>query len=221
MAPNPPWTKADDKRFELALLQFNGDLETIAQYLQKPLAEVKYYHDAMLRDIELIESDMYDLPKFPEDDDVSETEADQLKNPITNIKRGTEEEDDDVSDTEAGQLKNPMTKRKRGMEEEDDDVSDTEAGQLKNPITKIKRGTEEEDGLFLDGLKKRGRGDGNSKMISQVASHAQAYFDKIEKSEEKEKRSNTTSVDETENVTNDLGEQKPSDDVKEGSCPGV
>lgn len=84
----PPWTRADDKRFELAFLQFNEDLGIIANYLQKPLAEVQYYYDALFHDIELIESDKFAMPKYPDDDYVSETEAGQSKYKDNERKRG-------------------------------------------------------------------------------------------------------------------------------------
>ncbi|KAL1187848.1 Transcription factor SRM1 [Cardamine amara subsp. amara] len=135
MAANPPWTRDDDKRFESALLDFNGNLVMIAQHLQKPLVVVQGYYDALIHDIELIESGKYALPKYPEDDY--------------------------VSDTEAGKSKYKDNERKRGIP-----------------------WSQEEHGLFLDGLKKFGKGDWKSiarhcvksRTATQVASHAQKFF---------------------------------------------
>ncbi|KAG7583763.1 Myb domain plants protein [Arabidopsis suecica] len=86
MAWIPPWTRDDDKRFELALVIFpEGSasfLENIAQLLQKPLGLVKYHYDALVYDVALVESGKYALPKYPDDDNVSLTEATQSKHGI-------------------------------------------------------------------------------------------------------------------------------------------
>ena len=83
MAAFPQWTRVDDKRFELALLQIpEGSpnfIENIAYYLQKPVKEVEYYYCALVQDIERIESGTYVLPKYPEDDYVKLTEAGESK----------------------------------------------------------------------------------------------------------------------------------------------
>ncbi|VYS62098.1 unnamed protein product [Arabidopsis thaliana] len=83
MAAFPQWTRVDDKRFELALLQIpEGSpnfIENIAYYLQKPVKEVEYYYCALVHDIERIESGKYVLPKYPEDDYVKLTEAGESK----------------------------------------------------------------------------------------------------------------------------------------------
>ncbi|KAG7581033.1 SANT/Myb domain [Arabidopsis suecica] len=100
MAWIPPWTRDDDKCFELALVIFpEGSpsfLENIAQLLQKPLGVVKYYYDALVYDVALVESGKYALPKYPDDYNVSLTEATQSKhgetNQITRIIPWTEEE---------------------------------------------------------------------------------------------------------------------------------
>ncbi|AEE74930.1 hypothetical protein ISN44_As03g010400 [Arabidopsis suecica] len=89
MALIPPWTRDNDKRFELALVIFpEGSpyfLEYIAEFLQKPLEEVKYYYDAILvYDVVLIESGKYALPKYPEAYYVSLTEATESKHGETN-----------------------------------------------------------------------------------------------------------------------------------------
>lgn len=57
MALIPPWTRDNDKRFELALVIFpEGSpyfLEYIAEFLQKPLEEVKYYYEKLVNDVYL------------------------------------------------------------------------------------------------------------------------------------------------------------------------
>lgn len=88
MAAFPPWTRADDKRFESALLEFNQDLGEVAYDLQKPLAEVEYYYDALYYDIDLIQSDKFVMPKYPDDDYVSETEAREFKYKDNERKKG-------------------------------------------------------------------------------------------------------------------------------------
>ncbi|KAG2318071.1 hypothetical protein Bca4012_068967 [Brassica carinata] len=54
------WTRDDDKLFERLLLEFPENtpnrFETIAVHLAKPLAEVKHYDEALVHDINLIES---------------------------------------------------------------------------------------------------------------------------------------------------------------------
>ncbi|KAG2318069.1 hypothetical protein Bca4012_068969 [Brassica carinata] len=54
------WTRDDDKLFERLLLEFpentQNRFETIAIHLAKPLAEVKHYYEALVHDINLIES---------------------------------------------------------------------------------------------------------------------------------------------------------------------
>ncbi|CAD5322637.1 unnamed protein product [Arabidopsis thaliana] len=113
MALIPPWTRDNDKRFELALVIFpEGSpyfLEYIAEFLQKPLEEVKYYYDAILvYDVVLIESGKYALPKYPEAYYVSLTEATESKhgetNQIPRIIPWTEEEHRFVKDINLGFL---------------------------------------------------------------------------------------------------------------------
>ncbi|CAL9220302.1 unnamed protein product [Arabidopsis halleri] len=88
----PLWTRVDDKRFESALVQFpEGSpyfLENIAQFLQKPLKDVKYYYQALVDDVALIESGNFALPNYRDDDYVSLKEATKSKNQGTGKKKG-------------------------------------------------------------------------------------------------------------------------------------
>lgn len=88
----PLWTRVDDKRFESALVQFpEGSpyfLENIAQFLQKPLTDVKYYYQALVDDVALIESGNFALPNYKDDDYVSLKEATKSKNQGTGKKKG-------------------------------------------------------------------------------------------------------------------------------------
>ncbi|ESQ48986.1 hypothetical protein EUTSA_v10022186mg [Eutrema salsugineum] len=64
------WTRVDDKKVEEALLRFPDHtphrLEVIADYLQFPLKDVMYYYDALVHDIDLIESGRVSVPVYPD-----------------------------------------------------------------------------------------------------------------------------------------------------------
>ncbi|KAF8106607.1 hypothetical protein N665_0137s0058 [Sinapis alba] len=70
MGPKP-WTRDDDKLFERFLLDFPENtpnrLETIAFHLDKPLEEVKYYYEALVHDINLIESGRCSITNYAEE----------------------------------------------------------------------------------------------------------------------------------------------------------
>ncbi|CAF1935544.1 hypothetical protein HID58_068567 [Brassica napus] len=56
------WGRDEDKMFEEALVlteNVPNRFEAIASYLEMPLEVVKHYYDALVRDVELIESDRY------------------------------------------------------------------------------------------------------------------------------------------------------------------
>ncbi|CAL9232140.1 unnamed protein product [Arabidopsis halleri] len=141
MAAVPQWTRVDDKNFELALVQFpEGSpyfLENIAHLLRITVEQVNYHYNTLVHDVDLIESGKIVLPKYPDDDYVTLTEASQSRNKGTGKKNGT-----------------PWS--------------------------------QDEHRLFLEGLNKYGKGDWKnisrhcvkSRTSTQVASHAQKYFDR-------------------------------------------
>ncbi|KAJ4885853.1 Homeodomain-like superfamily protein [Raphanus sativus] len=71
------WTRDDDKLFERLLLEFPENtpyrFEIIAVHLEKPLEEVKHYYEALVHDINLIESGRCPTTNYP-DGIPSETE---------------------------------------------------------------------------------------------------------------------------------------------------
>ncbi|XP_010418609.1 PREDICTED: transcription factor DIVARICATA-like [Camelina sativa] len=87
MASIPQWTWDEHKRFEIAVAQSlvdsSSSLENIAKLLKKPFEEVKYYYEALVYDVGMIESDNIALPKYRDDDYVSLKEA---RKPIHIIK---------------------------------------------------------------------------------------------------------------------------------------
>ncbi|XP_010468103.1 PREDICTED: transcription factor DIVARICATA-like [Camelina sativa] len=96
MASIPQWTSDEHKRFEIALAQSpvessSSSLENIAKLLKKPFEEVKYYYEALVYDVGMIESGNIALPKYREDDYVSLKEASEPKH-IIKKKPWTEEE---------------------------------------------------------------------------------------------------------------------------------
>ncbi|CAA7059932.1 unnamed protein product [Microthlaspi erraticum] len=63
------WRKDDDKLFETALVlfpeNFPNRFQAIADHLQIPVEEVMFYYDALVHDIELIESDCFPIADYP------------------------------------------------------------------------------------------------------------------------------------------------------------
>ncbi|CAH8272711.1 unnamed protein product [Arabidopsis lyrata] len=144
MAAAPQWTRADDKDFESALVIFpEGSpyfLENIAQTLKKTVDEVNNHYNTLVHDVDLIESGKFVLPKYPDDDYVTLTEASPSRNKGTGKKNGI-----------------PWSQN--------------------------------EHRLFLEGLNKFGKGDWKnisrhcvkSRTSTQVASHAQKYFNRLKR----------------------------------------
>ncbi|XP_010418602.1 PREDICTED: transcription factor DIVARICATA-like [Camelina sativa] len=101
MTSSPRWTRDEDKRFEKALNEYRGVAVSpyffgkIAHSVNKPVNEVYYYYQALVDDVELIQSDNFDLPRYREDDYKSLKEATQSKNKVKEKAKGnpwTEEE---------------------------------------------------------------------------------------------------------------------------------
>lgn len=92
LAAAPQWTRADDKDFESALVIFpEGSpyfLENIAQTLKKTVDEVNSHYNTLVHDVDLIESGKFVLPKYPDDDYVTLTEASRSRNKGTGKKNG-------------------------------------------------------------------------------------------------------------------------------------
>lgn len=70
------WTRDDDKRFEIALVEFSDDFQKLAASLNKPVEEVIKYYEASVHDVELIESGRAVVPDYV--DYLSLTEARQI-----------------------------------------------------------------------------------------------------------------------------------------------
>ncbi|VVB17239.1 unnamed protein product [Arabis nemorensis] len=70
------WTRDDDKRFEMALVQFSDDFQKLAVSLNKPVEEVTKYYEALVHDVDLIESGRAIVPDYV--DYLSPTEARQI-----------------------------------------------------------------------------------------------------------------------------------------------
>lgn len=73
------WGKDDDKLFETALVLFPENIpnrfQAIADHLQIPVEEVMYYYDALVHDIELIESDRFPITDYPDYSETGQTSS--------------------------------------------------------------------------------------------------------------------------------------------------
>ncbi|XP_010468102.1 PREDICTED: transcription factor DIVARICATA-like [Camelina sativa] len=93
MGSNPGWSRDDDKRFEKALNVYRDEssptfFEDIALFVKKPINEVYYYYKALVDDVELIQSDNFDLPRYQEDDYKSLKEVTQSNNKVKEKAKG-------------------------------------------------------------------------------------------------------------------------------------
>ncbi|KAJ7950721.1 Transcription factor DIVARICATA like [Quillaja saponaria] len=155
--PQIDWTRNENKIFENTIAEFGEyDSETLFQNIAlristKTVSQIKQHYEALLEDIDSIESDLVPIPDYQDsDDEESEKSTDQLRSGHGPNRRG---------------LQSVRPHRRRGM-----------------PWTR------KEHELFLEGLAKYGKGDWKSiarsvvktRTSTQVASHAQKYFLKLQ-----------------------------------------
>lgn len=168
------WTREQDKAFEIAIGTYSENdsnwWEKIAESVpEKSLEEIKDHYDLLISDINDIESGLVPLPCYTSSSDGSSN--------INNKNQG--------SGKKGGQFGNFDGEANSGSR-----VSRSEQERRKGIAW-----TEEEHRLFLVGLEKYGKGDWRSisrnyvvtRTPTQVASHAQKYFIRLN-SENKERR---------------------------------
>ncbi|XP_058080184.1 transcription factor DIVARICATA-like [Magnolia sinica] len=160
------WTAHENKLFENALAEFEdenapGRWEKVAARVPgKTAEEVLKHYQTLAEDVELIESGQTPLPHYMDDD-------------------GGNESDDNCAEA-VRKVKKKWTVNRTAEQERKKGVP----------------WNEEEHRLFLIGLSKYGKGDWRSisrncvktRTPTQVASHAQKYFNRLTNLEKKERR---------------------------------
>ncbi|KAK9164750.1 hypothetical protein Syun_005652 [Stephania yunnanensis] len=177
------WTRNDDKLFESAIAELGSDTPSLfaaiaARVPGKTVEEIEKHYILLVEDLETIESGCFPVPEYDDDDDDDDIES---------VKNGTDEDDDDgdgEGDPEGSKRKNK--RRRKGKV----------AGEFR------RRGTPWTD----EEHSKYGRGDWRSisrnyvitKTPTQVASHAQKYFLRMEtNAANSDKRRRPSQLDQT------------------------
>ncbi|KAF9623995.1 hypothetical protein IFM89_007693 [Coptis chinensis] len=170
------WTRGQDKAFENALAFTPEDSsdrwEKIAEAVPgKTLEEIKYHYELLVDDISSIESGRVPLPCYVSS---SEDTMDGVGESGSTKKRGHIGHFDNDSNHGGGKVSRSDQERRKGI-----------------------AWTEDEHRLFLLGLEKYGKGDWRSisrnfvvsRTPTQVASHAQKYFIRLNSMNKDRRRS--------------------------------
>ncbi|GAB2279379.1 hypothetical protein Dimus_014023 [Dionaea muscipula] len=172
---NAEWTYNEDKTFEDTLAEDDADIESPAFYIKisnrlpwKTFDQVRWHYELLKEDIAMIEQGEIPLPEYKQEDNSKEM----------------------AMEAKGGSSTGPgaIVKRKRGVpwtEEEHRQIRTT----IYTCVIRLIK-------LFLKGLEKCGRGDWRnisrlhvpSKTPTQVASHAQKYFRRLDSTTPVEKR---------------------------------
>lgn len=153
------WTRDQDKRFEYGLATYHEDSEDrweriAADIPEKTIEEIKQHYQLLVDDIERIESGCVPLPNY-------NYSADGLTGQVGDEGTGKKSGNLGQFGTDGGRASRAEQERRKGI-----------------------AWSEEEHRLFLLGLEKYGKGDWRSisrnfvvtRTPTQVASHAQKYF---------------------------------------------
>lgn len=167
------WTREQDKAFEHALVTYPDEddedrFEKIAEKVPgKSVEEIKHHYELLLEDLERIESGLVPLPSYSSPLDDSESHAGDAG--------GTSKKGQNTTESNhGGKASKSEQERRKGI-----------------------AWTEDEHRLFLLGLDKYGKGDWRSisrnyvvtRTPTQVASHAQKYFIRLNSMNKDRRRS--------------------------------
>ncbi|CAL9147649.1 transcription factor SRM1 [Musa acuminata AAA Group] len=179
---SPSWTREQDKAFEYALATHHEDCDNRWEKIAvdvpgKTIEDIKHHYELLVEDVNGIESGRVPLPCYP-------------------------------SSSEGGDLANEGGgSSKKGCHSHGDSAHGGKASRSDQERRKGIAWTEDEHRLFLLGLEKYGKGDWRSisrnfvisRTPTQVASHAQKYFIRLNSMNKDRRR---TSIHDITTVTN-------------------
>ncbi|KAI4382618.1 hypothetical protein MLD38_008560 [Melastoma candidum] len=180
------WTREEDKAFENALANYPEDLafrwEKIASVLpRKTIKEIKHHYELLIDDIKLIESGRVNLPPY-----ISSTVSSMVNDGAESCgKKGYNLGNFSSESNHVGKGSRSDQDRRKGI-----------------------AWTEDEHRLFLLGLEKYGKGDWRSisrnfvvtRTPTQVASHAQKYFIRLNSINKERRRSSIHDITSVRNA---------------------